>query len=95
MNVDRRVVTFHRELAMAIGKVKWFSEVKGFGFIAPNDGSVDLFAHVSAIRGSGVRMLKPGQTVTYNVAMGPKGRQAMNIRVQESPPAGPAPQDHH
>jgi CspA family cold shock protein len=81
-------------MAMAIGKVKWFSDVKGFGFISPNDGSVDLFAHVSAIRGGGARSLKPGQTVTYSVVTGPKGKQAMNIRIQEPPEGGPARQDH-
>lgn len=64
---------------MATGKVKWFNDAKGFGFITPKDGGEDLFAHFSAIQGSGFKTLKEGQTVTYEVTMGPKGRQATNI----------------
>ena len=66
---------------MATGTVKWFNADKGFGFIAPDDGSADVFAHFSAITGSGYRSLDEGQKVEFEVAQGPKGLQAENIRV--------------
>jgi len=66
---------------MATGIVKWFSDTKGFGFITPDDGSADLFAHFSAINMGGFKTLKEGQKITYEVAQGPKGRQAANIQV--------------
>ena len=66
---------------MTTGTVKWFSDAKGFGFITPDDGSGDLFAHFSAINMSGFKTLKEGQKVTYEVAQGPKGKQASNIQV--------------
>lgn len=65
---------------MASGKVKWFNDAKGFGFITPDDGSEDLFAHFSAIQSSGFKSLKEGQTVSFDVTAGPKGKQAANIR---------------
>lgn len=65
---------------MATGKVKWFNDAKGYGFITPNDGSEDLFAHFSAIQGTGFRSLKEGQTVSFEITTGPKGKQAANIR---------------
>ena len=65
---------------MATGKVKWFNDAKGFGFITPTDGGEDLFAHFSAIQGTGFKTLKEGQTVSFEVAMGQKGKQAINIR---------------
>ena len=65
---------------MATGTVKWFNAEKGFGFIAPDDGSADVFAHFSAITGSGYRSLEEGQKVEFEVAQGPKGLQAENIR---------------
>ncbi|MCD5346078.1 cold-shock protein [Agromyces sp. H3Y2-19a] len=65
---------------MATGTVKWFNAEKGFGFIAPDDGSADVFAHFSAITGSGYRSLEDGQRVEFEVAQGPKGLQAENIR---------------
>ena len=65
---------------MATGTVKWFNAEKGFGFIAPDDGSADVFAHFSAIAGSGYRSLDEGQKVEFEVAQGPKGLQAENIR---------------
>ncbi|GAA4381318.1 MULTISPECIES: cold-shock protein [Agromyces] len=65
---------------MATGTVKWFNAEKGFGFIAPDDGSADVFAHFSAITGSGYRSLDEGQKVEFEVAQGPKGLQAENIR---------------
>ena len=65
---------------MAKGTVKWFSSDKGFGFIAPEDGSADLFAHFSAIEGSGRRDLFDGQAVEFDVEQGQRGPQATNIR---------------
>ncbi len=65
---------------MATGTVKWFNDAKGFGFITPDGGGEELFAHFSAIQGSGFRSLKEGQKVTYEEAAGPKGKQATNIR---------------
>ena len=65
---------------MATGTVKWFNDAKGFGFITPDDGSEDLFAHFSAISANGFRSLQEGQKVTYDSAMGPKGKQAANIK---------------
>ncbi|MGE0312381.1 MAG: cold-shock protein [Lautropia sp.] len=65
---------------MATGIVKWFNESKGFGFIAPDDGAKDVFAHFSAIQGSGFKSLREGQKVSFDVTTGPKGEQASNIR---------------
>ncbi|GAA2174826.1 cold-shock protein [Agrococcus versicolor] len=65
---------------MATGTVKWFNSEKGFGFIAPEDGSADLFAHFSAIVGSGRRDLFDGQAVEFDVEQGQRGPQATNIR---------------
>jgi len=68
------------ETTMATGKVKWFNDAKGFGFITPDGGGEDLFAHFSAIQGSGFKTLKEGQAVSFDVTTGPKGKQAANIR---------------
>lgn len=65
---------------MAVGTVKWFNAEKGFGFIAPEDGSPDVFAHYSAITGSGYKSLDENQKVEFDLAQGPKGPQAENIR---------------
>lgn len=62
------------------GTVKWFDEGKGFGFISPDDGSKDLFAHYSEIRGSGLKTLTETQRVEFEVTQGKKGLQASNIR---------------
>jgi cold shock CspA family protein len=70
-----------KEHDMATGTVKWFNSEKGFGFIAPDDGSADVFAHFSAITGDGYRNLEENQKVEYDAARGPKGLQAENIRV--------------
>lgn len=65
---------------MSTGTVKWFNSDKGYGFIAPDDGSADLFAHFSAIQGSGRRDLMEGQKVEFDTEAGQKGPQATNIR---------------
>ena len=65
---------------MATGIVKWFNGDKGFGFIAPDDGSADVFAHFTAIATSGYRTLEENQRVEYDTTQGPKGLQAANIR---------------
>ncbi len=65
---------------MSNGTVKWFNDAKGFGFITPDDGGKDLFAHFSAIQGNGFKSLRETQKVSYDVTTGPKGDQATNIR---------------
>jgi CspA family cold shock protein len=65
---------------MATGTVKWFNDAKGFGFITPEDGGKDLFAHFSAIQEQGFKTLKEGQRVSFDVTTGAKGQQASNIR---------------
>jgi len=66
---------------MATGTVKWFNDAKGFGFITPDMGSEELFAHFSAIQANGFRSLKEGQKVSFDIVDGPKGKQAQNIAV--------------
>ncbi len=65
---------------MAQGKVKWFNESKGFGFIQPNDSDKDVFVHFSAIQDNGFKTLREGEEVTFDVTQGPKGLQAVNVR---------------
>jgi CspA family cold shock protein len=62
------------------GTVKWFSRVKGYGFIAPDDGAKEIFVHFSGIEGEGYRNLEEGQKVTYTVEDTPKGPQAVSVR---------------
>ena len=71
---------FIRNCNMATGTVKWFNDAKGYGFITPDDGSEDLFAHFSAIQMGGFKTLKEGQKVSFEVTQGPKGKQASNIQ---------------
>ncbi|WP_020648917.1 MULTISPECIES: cold-shock protein [Solimonas] len=65
---------------VSTGTVKWFNDAKGFGFITPEGGGEDLFAHFREIQGSGFKTLKEGQKVQYEVRRGPKGLQAAAIR---------------
>jgi CspA family cold shock protein len=65
---------------MATGTVKWFNDSKGFGFITPDDGGDDLFAHFSEISAAGFKTLKENQKVSFDVKAGPKGKQAANIK---------------
>ena len=65
------------------GTVKWFNDSKGFGFITPEGGGNDLFAHFSAIQSQGFKTLTEGQRVTFDITNGPKGQQASNIRAAE------------
>jgi CspA family cold shock protein len=65
---------------METGTVKWFNDAKGFGFITPDGGGEDLFAHFSEIRTEGFKTLQENQKVTFEVKTGPKGKQAANIK---------------
>ena len=65
---------------MATGTVKWFNDAKGFGFITPDEGGEDLFAHFSSVQTQGFKTLKEGQKVSFDVVQGPKDKQASNIR---------------
>lgn len=70
---------------MATGTVKWFNDAKGFGFIEPDGGGTDVFAHFSAIAMDGFKTLKQGSRVTFEIQQGPKGQLAQNIVAQPGP----------
>ncbi len=70
---------------MSTGQVKWFNNAKGFGFILPDEGEGDLFAHYSAITMEGYKTLKAGQTVTFDIVEGEKGLHAANITPINTP----------
>ncbi len=76
---------------MAVGTVKWFNDAKGFGFIEPEGGGADVFAHFSAVQMEGFRTLKQGSRVMYDLVRGPKGDLAQNIRPLDLPPATDPP----
>ena len=69
---------------MQMGTVKWFNDAKGFGFIEPEGGGEDIFAHFSAIQMEGFRTLKQGSKVSFELVVGPKGRLAQNIMPLEA-----------
>ncbi len=75
---------------MTTGTVKWFNDAKGFGFIEPEGGGADVFAHFSAIAMDGFKTLKQGSRVSFDLVDGPKGQLAQNIRA-EDPQAGDVP----
>lgn len=83
---------------MPTGTVKWFNDAKGFGFIEPDGGGADVFAHFSAIAMDGFKTLKQGARVSYELTLGPKGQLAQNIQVDPAaqahavPTGGSAPQ---
>lgn len=72
---------------MSRGTVKWFNNVKGFGFILPEDGTEELFAHYSAIEMDGYKTLKAGQAVTYEAETGAKGLHAVRIKPEHTVPS--------
>ena len=75
---------------MATGTVKWFNNVKGYGFIRPDEGGDDLFVHYSYIVGGGYKTLSVGQSVEYEPREASKGYHAVNLKPQEKPQGNPA-----
>jgi CspA family cold shock protein len=78
---EKLLIDLSRNEKMAQGTVKWFNDAKGFGFITPEDGSKDLFAHFSEIQSGGFKSLAEGQRVQYVAKDGPKGPQASQIQI--------------
>lgn len=79
-DTDEGVRGSHEGTAMATGTVEWFNAEKGYGFISPDDGSEDVFAHYTAIPSGGCQTLDENQKVQFDIVRGPKGPQAENIR---------------
>ncbi|GAB3486362.1 hypothetical protein GCM10027398_47180 [Azotobacter salinestris] len=77
--------SLQRDVGMLSGKVKWFNNAKGYGFIVADGRDEDLFAHYSAIQMDGYKTLKAGQAVTFELLQGPKGLHAINIRPCPAP----------
>jgi len=75
---------FGREVTRMLGKVKWFNNSKGYGFIGRDDAKEDVFVHYSAIEAEGYRILSEGDVVEFEIVEGPKGPQASNVRVKQS-----------
>jgi CspA family cold shock protein len=80
---------------MAAGTVKWFNDAKGFGFIEPEGGGADVFAHFSAVQMEGFRTLKQGSRVSYDLVQGPKGDLAQNIQALDNGPEVAHREDAH
>ncbi len=76
--VDKGLFISLKEGQMSNGSVKWFNDAKGYGFITSEEGS-DVFVHFSAIQGDGFRSLAEGDSVSFEIAKGPKGLQAVNV----------------
>jgi CspA family cold shock protein len=70
-----------KNMSVLTGTVKWFNDSKGFGFITPDNGNGDLFAHFQDIQGNGFKSLSENQRVSFERSAGPKGEKASNIRV--------------
>jgi cold shock protein len=77
---EQIIAFFHQGFCMETGTVKWFNDSKGFGFITPDKGGDDLFAHFSEIRSEGFKTLAENQKVSFETKQGPKGLQAANIK---------------